>query len=65
MNRILVFCGSLRRQSYNRMLADNLCARLPGHLTVEWLNPDKVALPLYDQDLECEDASATGSGRAT
>jgi chromate reductase len=52
MSRILVFPGSLRRESYNRMLAGYLCDRLPPAVNVDLLASDEVRLPLYDQDLE-------------
>jgi NAD(P)H-dependent FMN reductase len=52
MSRILVFPGSLRRESHNRKLADYLCERLPSATNIDLLTADEVDLPLYDQDLE-------------
>jgi chromate reductase, NAD(P)H dehydrogenase (quinone) len=54
MSRVLVFPGSLRRESHNRRLADYLCDRLPATVDIDLLASDEVKLPLYDQDLESD-----------
>lgn len=43
-------CGSLRRQSYNKMLLDLTASLLPAHATYTFA--DMSDLPLYNQDLE-------------
>ena len=51
-NRVAVIVGSLRKQSWNRKLAQALIALAPSSLSLELV--EIGALPLYDQDLDDE-----------
>lgn len=60
MTKIAVFVGSLRAESFNKLLAKNLEALLPEGATFEYV--DIGALPLYNQDLEADfPAAATAA----
>jgi chromate reductase len=50
---VAVLLGSLRRGSYNRMVANTLAELAPAGMTVTLL-PSIGALPLYDADLQAE-----------
>ncbi len=50
--RLLLFPGSLRRDSHQRRLLDYLAVLLEGHCRIDLLAPDEVRLPLFNQDLE-------------
>ena len=49
-NKIAVFVGSLRRESYNRKMATLLIALAPASLTLEIIEIGQ--LPLYNEDLD-------------
>lgn len=48
MTSIAIVVGSLRKQSYNRRLAQALAKLAPEHVKCTW--PDIGSLPLYNQD---------------
>jgi chromate reductase len=48
MTQIAIVVGSLRKQSYNRRLAQALVKLAPAGVAFSW--PDIGSLPLYDQD---------------
>ena len=50
---VLVICGSLRRGSYNAVLARNLPALAPPEMTIV-ASPPIGALPLYNFDVQSE-----------
>ena len=50
MKKILFIIGSLRKESFNRKLAEEAERMLAGRATVEYL--DYSALPLMNQDIE-------------
>ncbi len=50
--KIAVFVGSLRKESYNRKMANALATHAPETLKLEII--EIGALPLYDQDLDDE-----------
>jgi NAD(P)H-dependent FMN reductase len=57
MNQVLMLCGSLRRQSWNRALLNELAQRWPGLAgsqpwTIDRLDVRDVDLPLQNADLE-------------
>ncbi|MGZ4995360.1 MAG: NADPH-dependent FMN reductase [Methylobacter sp.] len=52
MKKILIFPGSQRKQSINRRLAVHFETLLNQEFDVEMLEPDKVDLPLFNQDME-------------
>ncbi len=51
--KIAVFVGSLRKESYNRKMANALATHAPETLKLEII--EIGALPLYDQDLDDEE----------
>ncbi|MBA3398529.1 MAG: NAD(P)H-dependent oxidoreductase [Acidimicrobiia bacterium] len=51
--RVLGVVGSLRRQSYNRLLLEHAAARAPDRLLID-IAPDLIRLPLFDEDLELD-----------
>lgn len=55
--RIAVVVGSLRRESYNRQLAQAVTRLAPRELSFEWLRIDD--LPLYNQDDDPHPSAAT------
>jgi chromate reductase len=50
---VLVICGSLRRGSYNALLARNLPALAPPEMTIV-PSPPIGTMPLYNFDLQSE-----------
>jgi len=52
--RLLLIPGSQRSESLNARLLGDFALRLEGHCEVDFLWPDQVDLPLFDQDLETE-----------
>jgi NAD(P)H-dependent FMN reductase len=56
MTRILLVCGSQRRDSFNARLIAHLAARLRAPCVFDLLAPQDVDLPLFDQDREAEPA---------
>lgn len=50
--RLAVVVGSLRKESYNRTLADVIVGRLPGDIEV--VRIDVADVPLMNEDLEAE-----------
>ncbi|MGN1260261.1 MAG: NADPH-dependent FMN reductase [Alloprevotella sp.] len=50
MNKILFIIGSLRKESFNKKLAEEVEQMLVGHATVEYL--DYSAVPLMNPDIE-------------
>src|ERR1022692_2053841 len=52
MIQILLLSGSLRRESLNTRLLQDLALRLEGRCVIDMLEPQHVNLPLFDQDLE-------------
>jgi chromate reductase, NAD(P)H dehydrogenase (quinone) len=50
---VLVICGSLRRGSYNALIARNLPALAPPEMTIV-PSPPIGTLPLYNFDLQTE-----------
>jgi chromate reductase, NAD(P)H dehydrogenase (quinone) len=58
--KVLAVSGSLRGDSYNTRLLEAAAAAAPAGVEVELLDPALIAdLPIYDQDLEDEGASAS------
>lgn len=53
MNKIIALSGSLRKGSWNTILANALAARAPDGCNVEIVTP--AGIPLYDGDLEASD----------
>jgi len=53
MTRMIILSGSLRRGSWNTVLAGALAARAPDDCRVEITTP--AGIPLYDGDLEASD----------
>lgn len=51
--RVLGVVGSLRRQSFNRLLLEHAAARAPDRLQID-IAPDLIRLPLFDEDLELD-----------
>lgn len=45
--------GSLRRESYNRLLLEHAAARAPARLRIDVV-ADLIRLPLFDEDLETD-----------
>lgn len=60
--RILVFAGSLRKESFNKKLA-TIIAKKIGKLGVEVDHPDfrEFLMPIYDGDLEASDGLPGGT----
>ena len=58
---VLAIVGSLRRESFNRRLAEALAAIAPPRLTIEVLRVG--GLPLYDEDDEAAPPTATSTFR--
>jgi NAD(P)H-dependent FMN reductase len=54
MTRILLVCGSQRRDSFNARLLAHLAGGLPAPCVLDTLAPEDVDLPLFDQDREAE-----------
>jgi len=54
MPRILMFAGSLRRQSYQAALIDYMARRIAGMAVLDILPAAAVNLPLFNQDLESD-----------
>ena len=54
MTRILLVCGSQRKDSYNAHLLQYLAQAMNPGLELDFLEPAQVRLPLFDQDLEAE-----------
>jgi chromate reductase, NAD(P)H dehydrogenase (quinone) len=55
--KVLAVSGSLRADSYNTRLLREAAAAAPGGVELELFDPSLIAeLPLYDQDLEGDDA---------
>lgn len=52
MTRVLLLCGSQRRQSLNAHLLDELARHLPAHVKADRVQPSEIDLPLFDQDIE-------------
>ncbi len=50
---VLGVVGSLRRQSFNRLLLEHAAARAPDRLQID-IAPDLIRLPLFDEDLELD-----------
>jgi chromate reductase len=58
--KVLAVSGSLRADSHNTRLLEEAAAAAPAGVEVELFDPALVAaLPLYDQDLDTEDAPAS------
>ena len=58
--KVLAVSGSLRAGSHNTRLLEEAAAAAPAGIEVELFDPSLVsALPLYDQDLDDEDAPAS------
>jgi chromate reductase, NAD(P)H dehydrogenase (quinone) len=51
---LLLVPGSMRRESFNARLLQDLAWRLQGRCRVDFLAPEQVELPLFDQDLEAD-----------
>lgn len=47
--KIAIIVGSLRRESYNKKLAEAIAGRFPDDVSIEWVSPD---VPLFSEDLE-------------
>jgi len=54
MTRLLLVCGSQRRESFNARLLAHLARRLRSQCEIDDLASPDVDLPLYNQDLESE-----------
>lgn len=54
--QILLFAASLRRQSYNRRLAQHFAKVLEGRCHVDMLVPEEFSFPLFNEDLEQDPA---------
>ena len=52
MKNILLFSGSQRRDSLNTRLLNYVSSSLRTTFSIEFLGPDQVNLPLFNQDLE-------------
>ncbi|PID31390.1 NADPH-dependent FMN reductase [Candidatus Saccharibacteria bacterium] len=47
--KLAIIVGSIRKQSYNKKLAERIADRLPAGSDVEWVDPN---VPLMSEDLE-------------
>lgn len=56
MTKILLFAGSLRRDSYQGRLVRYMAERLGIQVDVDILAPAEIDLPIFNQDLEDEPA---------
>ena len=52
MSKVLTICGSLRKGSFNRMLADALPAFAPAGMTIT-ASPS-IEMPLYNADIQAQ-----------
>lgn len=52
MSNVITICGSLRKASFNRMLANALPGLAPAGMTIK-ASPS-IEMPLYDADLQAE-----------
>ena len=52
--RLLLIPGSQRQASFNARLLGDFARRLAGRCDIDWLAPDQVDLPLFNQDLEAD-----------
>ncbi len=55
MMNILLFPASLRKHSYNRLLLNYLAELLGEEYKIDILSADEFTLPLFNQDLECDE----------
>ena len=63
MTKIAVVIGSIRAESINKKLAENLERLLPSGVAFEYL--DIASLPLFNQDLETDAPSAPHAIKST
>jgi NAD(P)H-dependent FMN reductase len=52
--RLLLIPGSPRKASFNARLLDEFASRLESLCEIDWLAPEQVDLPLFNQDLETD-----------
>ena len=62
MTTIAVIVGSLRKQSFNRSLAEGLVRLAPAGIAFTW--PDIASLPLYNQDDDGDQPAAARAFKA-
>jgi NAD(P)H-dependent FMN reductase len=52
MTEILLLCGSMRADSWNRRLLAHLASRMPTQVQVNWLQSSELDWPIFNEDLE-------------
>ena len=52
MSKVLTICGSLRKGSFNRMLANALPAFAPAGMTI--IPSPSIEMPLYNADIQAQ-----------
>lgn len=62
MSKVLSICGSLRKGSFNRMLADMLPSLAPTGMTITASPP--IEMPLYNADVQAEGFPAAAAALA-
>jgi len=63
MSNVITICGSLRKASFNRMLANALPALAPSGMTITASPP--IEMPLYNSDLQAQGFPAEAEALAS
>ena len=59
--KLVAFCGSLRKASFNRLALNAFIERLPAGVTAQTIEID---WPLYNADIQAQGFPDDGAGRA-